>query len=424
VETSLYIAINRFMKYFFLFFLFFNSFSFFGQKKTKPNLYIVIEDRLESNKELRSELDQLIKVKTLKKYSTKFYFLGNRILQPEYPDNIDFKTFVLSDLCSVCDRISSWNILDEFSFQINNSINTCKTYVGLDSFAVDKKLNELLKKNKLNSDILIYKPKNRNSIKFNGVPEILEKSSVINFSVSLNSTNDINAKLGLQVLNEGTWIFLPQEDISLLWNKPFERTEELSQDSKICIEYGKIDGCPVTECSNTISYRYINKVRPLEIYLGDKFQDFPTNISKNFPDEIFNCGADYEIMPETDDFYKFIIKKQKGIKSIKLKLKNICDVPALNDCPDVSLELIEDVSFDKVKYAGYTRYKINKNFFDPGEVDKLTCSDLWNYFHDINNQPLREFEVTFIPQLEENAELVNNQEETKLKLIFRTCGGH
>lgn len=412
------------MKYFLLIVLFCNSYSFFGQKKSKPNLYIVIEDRLESNNELRLKLDEIIKVKTLKKYSTKFYFLGNRILQPEYPDNIDFKTFVLNDLCTVCDKISSWNIKDEFSFQMNNSINTCKTYIGLDSLAVDKKLNELLKKNKSNSDILIYKPKNRNSIRFNGIPEILVKSSIINFSISLNSKNDINAKLGLQVLNEGIWDFLPQENIMLLWNKPFERTEDLSQDSKICIEYEKIDGCPITECSNVIRYKYINKVRPLEIFLGDKFQDFPTNISKNIPDEIFNCGADYEIMPETDDFYKFIIKKQKGIKSIQLKLKNICDVPALKDCPEVVLELIEDVNFDKVKYAGYTRYKINKNFFDPGEVDKLTCVDLWNYFHDINNQPLREFEVTFIPQLEENAEFVGKQDETKLKLIFRTCGGH
>jgi hypothetical protein len=412
------------MKYFLLIVLFCNSYSFFGQKKSKPNLYIVIEDRLESNNELRLKLDEIIKVKTLKKYSTKFYFLGNRILQPEYPDNIDFKTFVLNDLCTVCDKISSWNIKDEFSFQMNNSINTCKTYIGLDSLAVDKKLNELLKKNKSNSDILIYKPKNRNSIRFNGIPEILVKSSIINFSISLNSKNDINAKLGLQVLNEGMWDFLPQENIMLLWNKPFERTEDLSQDSKVCIEYEKIDGCPITECSNVIRYKYINKVRPLEIFLGDKFQDFPTNISKNIPDEIFNCGADYEIMPETDDFYKFIIKKQKGIKSIQLKLKNICDVPALKDCPEVVLELIEDVNFDKVKYAGYTRYKINKNFFDPGEVDKLTCVDLWNYFHDINNQPLREFEVTFIPQLEENAEFVGKQDETKLKLIFRTCGGH
>ena len=147
METLQYIAINRFMKYFLLIFILCNSYCFFGQKKTKPNLYIVIEDRLESNEELRSRVNEIIKIKTLKKYSTKFYFLGNRKLQPEYPNNIDFNTFVLNDLCSVCDKISSWNINDEFSFQINNSINTCKTYIGLDSLAVDKKLNELLKKN-------------------------------------------------------------------------------------------------------------------------------------------------------------------------------------------------------------------------------------------------------------------------------------
>jgi DNA integrity scanning protein DisA with diadenylate cyclase activity len=147
-------------------------------------------------------LEELIKIKTLKKYSTQLFFVGNRILQPEFPDNVDFKTFVLNDLCSVCDKISSWKIKEEFSFQINNSINTCKTYLGLDSFAVDKKLNELLKRNESNSDILIYKPKNKNSIKFNGIPEILEKSSKINFSISLNAKHDINAKVGLQILNE------------------------------------------------------------------------------------------------------------------------------------------------------------------------------------------------------------------------------
>jgi hypothetical protein len=395
------------MKYFLLFIIFCSSYLFFGQKKSKPTLYIVIEDQIESNKELSSKLEELIKIKTLKKYSTQLFFVGNRILQPEFPDNVDFKTFVLNDLCSVCDKISSWKIKEEFSFQINNSINTCKTYLGLDSFAVDKKLNELLKRNESNSDILIYKPKNK-------------------ISIILNAKHDINAKVGLQILNdEGIWKPLPQRDIKLNINKPIELEEELSQDSKICIEYEKIGGCPITECSDVIRYKYINKVRPLEIFLGDKLVDLPTNILKNFPDSIFNCGAEYEIMPDAGDYYNFIITHQKGIKAIKLRLKNICDdVPALKDCQDVILDLEEDVNFDKIKYPNYRRYRIKTILFNPGEVDKLTCKDLWNYFHDINNQPLREFEATFIPQLDENAEFLNPQEQTKLKLIFRTCGGH
>jgi hypothetical protein len=413
------------MRIIILLFLFGISFNFFGQKKSRPNLYIVIEDKFESNKDLRLSIEQLVKLKTLKKFNTQLFFLGNRILNPEFPENINFRVFTFNDLCNVCEKIVDLKTKDEFSFQINNATNTCRTFSGLDPGSVDKKLNELLKKNKQNLDVLVYKPKNRSSVKFNGIPDILETSSIVNFSINLNAVSEVDAKIGLQVYNDGKWRFLPQEDIKISPDRSFLKSYDLSENSKVCIDYEKIDGCPTTECSNVIQYKYINKVQPVELFLDSKFFDFPTNITKNLPDELFDCGAKFEIMPETDDFYYFILKKQKGIKSIKIKLKNICNVPALKNCPDVYLDLIEDFSFEKSKYPGYQRYKVNKDFFDPGEVDKLTCADLWNYFHDINNQPLREFEVTFSPQLEENSVLNYKQnEETKIKLIFRTCGGH
>jgi hypothetical protein len=408
------------MKHLVFTFLFFNLYYSFGQK---PSLYIVLEQPIENEEQLKTELKALnLKKKTQKKYLVKFYYLGDKKIQPETFNYLEYKSYLLEDLCSVCDSIFSWKINEEFAFQIKNAENTCQAFIGKvdkDIASIDKRLNE----SKFKESVLIYKPEDRNLVKLSNIPSVLDKSSFVNFSISSNSNNDIDVKLGIQVLDDGIWNFLPQEDVKLSNDQWLNKTFDLSEDSKICIDYEKINGCRAIECSDIIKYKYINKVKPIEIYLDDQFDNFPTNILKNFPDEKFNCGAQYEIMPESDDYYYFIIKKQKGIKSIKLKLNDICDSPVLNECQEIILELIEDINFNK-QYSSYSRYKINKNYFDPGEVDKLTCADFWNYFYNINNQPLREFEATFIPQIDQNSEFVGKERETKLKLIFRTCGFH
>ena len=101
-------------------------------------------------------------------------------------------------------------------------------------------------------------------------------------------------------------------------------------------------------------------------------------------------------------------------------LNDLCKLP--EDCPEIRLMLNKDRSFDEEKYKGHSRYFISSNPMNPGVVNILTCADLWNYFLNNNEQPSREFEVMFIPQLDKNSEKVKNQDFTKVKLIFKACG--
>ena len=393
--------------------------SFFcSQKKPKPTLIIVLENHIESSGALKSELENKLKIdyKSLKNYSTKIYFLGTRRIKLDYPENVEIKTFLLNDLCAVCDSIAAWDFNDDFSFQVNNAFNPCKTFMALDSLSIDKKLNELRKKDISNLKVLIYRPKTRNSVKLQGIPEKVELSSVVNFTVSASSPADLPAKIGIQIKKEGEWFSLPQRDIRFPKNIKHDYSFDLFEDSKICVEFEKVDGCQVTECSKEISYRYLNKIVPIELITDPAIQDIFTNIYKL---DSSKCGAKYEVMPENDKYY-FYIKKQKGIDSIQMVLNDLCKLP--EDCPEIRLMLKKDPSFDEEKYKGHSRYFISSNPMNPGVVNILTCADLWNYFLNNNEQPSREFEVTFIPQLDKNSEKVKNQDFTKVKLIFKACG--
>ena len=391
----------------------------------KRELHIVLEKSFQNSSELKEEFDNLkIRKRTLKKYKTTIYYGGNRRFKSDEFGNINLE--FQGDFCGACSLINSLDLDPDNSYQINSIKSSCKDFYDIEKNKINKTLKREKKHNK-SEGILLYEAKEKSLVKLLNIPSVINKSNICNFRIQSNSSDIVEAKIWIEKKDEyGNWKGTEKKLIEI--KKGFNsQSLEFDSDGKIFLEYSNSNE---SECINIVKseiivFNYINRVGPIElIHEGNNFDKIKTSISLIDQSSILDsaeCGAKYYVSPEYGDKYFFYIKKQVGIESIILEMKDLCSDSELPKCNTrvnpIYLTLDKDPAYTRNR--NYDRFVIDTWRFD--NADKFSCGDYYLYsYKNKNKKPVREWEITLIPKLNKHSELETNNYSI-YKIRFDTC---
>ena len=397
------------------------QFSF--SQKSKKDLYIVFEKTINSSEELTSEMDKLnIKRRTLKKYNTTIYYSGLKFKHQDY-QNLIIKGEKGYEYCEFRSFINTLDLDKEYSFCISNE--SIPDLFRLTKKEINKVLKKAKKKNK-NRGILLFDAKEKPRVEFIDVPDELNSSNICKFAIKSNSNNLLNVKIWSEQKDKfGDWEQFPKQTLDL---KEINNQQEVAfyADGKLHLEYqiDKKSYCTETIESKTIKFNYKSIVKPIELIHEGNNTDGSIPISTYIIDQRSSdkakCGAQFEILPEVGDKYFFYTKKQIGIESITMEMKDLCSDGNIYQCKTntdpIYLTLEKDLTYES---ENFDKYIILTNKFDDGE--RFSCLDFLNYTKK-SSTPVREWEITLIPNLNSYSELESIQYRT-YRVRFNYCNG-
>lgn len=398
----------------------------FAQKR---ELHIVFEESFQNPSELQKELDNLkIKKRTLKKYETTIYYSGRKFKNDEIVpkwSKSDLK-FQGRNFCDVCELINTLDLDSENSYQTNSIKTSCNDFYDIENNNINKTLKREKKNNK-SKGILLFEAKEKPIVTLINVPDLINKSNTCNFSIQSNSSDIVNAKIWIEKKDKyGNWEGSEKKAITIKGGLN-SHSLEFDSDGKIFLEYSNSieSECLIYLKSEIIEFNYINKVVPIElIHEGNNFDKIDMSMFLIDQSDIFDkplCGAKYYISPEIGDYYFFYVKKQIGIESITMEMKDLCDDGELSKYntkkKPIYLTLDKDPAYNA--NTNYDRFVIDMWKFYDGE--KFSCDDYLQYsYEDKKIKPVREWEITLIPNLNSYSEL-ETIKYSKYKIRFDKC---